>query len=89
MPRFSEPSGQVTELEVQADRINEQVKENNMDNESRVLTKIHVPGEESLYFCTCVSPLRDVSIHVDVCAHSRTETATSILVSVSSQKTPS
>ena len=74
---------------MQADRINEKVKEKNMDKESQVLTKIHVPGEESLYFCTCVSPLRVVNIHVDVCAHSRAETATSTLVSVSSQKTPS
>ena len=47
---------------MQADRINEKVKEKNMDKESRVLTKIHVPGQESMYFCTCVSLLAGMRV---------------------------
>ena len=31
--------------------INDQVKESNQDKENWVLTKIEVPGEESLYKC--------------------------------------
>ena len=46
-----------TELEVQTDRINEQMKENKVYEKSQVLTKIHVPAQESLYLCTCVSLL--------------------------------
>ena len=41
-----------TELEVQTDRINEQMKENKVYEKSQVLTKIHVPVQESLYLCT-------------------------------------
>ena len=57
--------GAVTELEVQPDMIDEQVKENSQDKESQVLTKIHVPGEESLYFCICASFLSGTL----VCSH--------------------
>ena len=57
--------GAVTELEVQPDMIDEQVKENSQDKESRVLTKNHVPGEESLYFCICASFLSGTL----VCSH--------------------
>ena len=57
--------GAVTELEVQPDMIDEQAKENSQDKESRVLTKNHVPGEESLYFCICASFLSGTL----VCSH--------------------
>ena len=57
--------GAVTELEVQPDMIDEQVKENSQDKESWVLTKSHVPREEGLYFCICASFLSGTL----VCSH--------------------
>ncbi|MFX8739582.1 hypothetical protein ABTM41_19675, partial [Acinetobacter baumannii] len=59
--------GAVTELEVQPDMIDEQVKENSQDKESQVLTKIHVPGEESLYFCICASFLSGTLVCSRMC----------------------
>ena len=47
--------------------INDQVKENNHDKESQVLTKIHVPGEESLYFCICASFLSGILMCTHAC----------------------
>ena len=47
--------GALTELEVQPDMIDEQAKKNSQDKESQMLTKSHVPGEESLYFCICAN----------------------------------
>ena len=57
--------GAVTELEVQPDMIDEQVKENCQDKENQVLTESHVPGEESFYFCICASFLSGTL----VCSH--------------------
>ena len=45
--------------------IDEQVKENNQDKVFQVLTKIHVPGEESLCYSICTSFLSGML----VCAH--------------------
>ena len=45
--------------------IDEHVKENNQDQEIRVITKTHVPAEESLYFCMPASFLSGIL----VCAH--------------------
>ena len=59
--------GAVTELEVQPDMIDEQVKENSQDKESQMLTKIHVPGEESLYFCICASFLSGTLVCSRMC----------------------
>ena len=63
--------GAVTELEVQPDMIDEQVKENSQDKESRVLTKNHVPGEESLYFCICASFLSGTLVCSRMCVQMR------------------
>ena len=57
--------GALTELEVQPDMIDEQAKKNSQDKESQMLTKSHVPGEESLYFCICASFLSATL----VCSH--------------------
>ena len=74
--------GAVTELEVQPDMIDEQVKENTQDKESQVL-KSHVPGEESLYFCICASFLSGtlVCLRMCVCA----DVPASTLMSMSCQ----
>ena len=69
---------------MQRDMINEQVKENNQDKESWVLTKIHVPGEESLYFCICASFLSVMLLCTHACVH--IEVPASTLVSMSCQK---
>lgn len=55
---------------MQPDMIDEQVKENNQDKKSRVLTKIHVPGAESLYFCICATFLSGMLL----CTHERVYT---------------
>ena len=65
--------GAVTELEVQPDMIDEQVKKkkNSQDKESRVVTKSHVPGEESLYFCICASFLSGTLVCSHMCVQMR------------------
>ena len=63
--------GALTELEVQPDMIDEQVKENTQDKESRVLTKSDVPGEESLYFCICASFLSGTLVCSHMCVQMR------------------
>ena len=45
----------------------EQVKENNQDKESWVLPKVHVPGEESEYFCICASFLSGMLLCTCTC----------------------
>ena len=49
--------------------INEQVKEKNQDKESWVLTNIHVPEEESLYFCISASFLSGMLLCTHACVH--------------------
>ena len=59
--------GAVTEVEVQPDMIDEQAKKNSQDKESQMLTKSHVPGEESLYFCICTSFLSGTLVCSRMC----------------------
>ena len=63
--------GALTELEVQPDMIDEQAKKNSQDKESRMLTKSHVPGEESLYFCICASFLSGTLVCSHMCVQMR------------------
>ena len=52
---------------MQSDTIDEHVKENNQDKETRVVTKTHVPGEESLYFCISASFLSGILVWTHAC----------------------
>ena len=47
--------------------IDEQVKENNQDKQSWMLTKIHVSGEDSLYFCIGASFLSGMLLCPHTC----------------------